>query len=344
MAGQNVRMASLHPKYWSVCRVDAGGATLVVAGRDSGHVEVWNPAAGRTRKAGRSKGPALAVCPVRLQGRTIVASAGVDHTVWLWDPVARREITRYTGHPTERITQLCAYRPPDDRFGTAEGDELLVTAGNDGVVLLLNPATGEGVHVMGASAGPVQGMCRFRDGGVDRLATAGLDAAVRIWDIAGGTLEHTLTGHDGWVHAVCPVTVGGQVLVASGGDDGIVRLWDPRRGRLVRSMKPRDSMHTAAIEMSGGGTVYALREVRSRPEPWLAVGGDFPGVWLWDPATGRAGGWVGWEGALDNHPACGWVRTLATYPTEAGPHLLVAGYDDAVNLFTARGRPGFSGF
>jgi hypothetical protein len=71
------------------------------------------------------------------------------------------------------------------------------------------------------------------------------------------------------------------------------------------------------------------------------VGGDFPGVWLWDPATGRAGGWVGWEGALDNHPVRGWVRTLATYPTGTGPRLLVAGYDDAVNLFTAHGQPGF---
>jgi hypothetical protein len=55
-------------------------------------------------------------------------------------------------------------------------------------------------------------------------------------------------------------------------------------------------------------------------------------------------GWVGWGGALDGNPECGWVRALATYPSEAGPHLLVCGYDKAVNLFPVRGDAAFQAF
>lgn len=152
---------------------------------------------------------------------------------------------------------------------------------------------------MTESAGPVEGMCLFEVGGAQRLATVGLDAVVRIWDVASGALVHALTGHEGRVHAVCTVTVDGRVLVASGGDDGIIRLWDPEHGTLVRTMKPRSSIHTSAIELSGGGAIFALREVQSDARPWLAAGGDFPGGWLWDAASGRGPGWVGWGGALD---------------------------------------------
>jgi hypothetical protein len=55
-------------------------------------------------------------------------------------------------------------------------------------------------------------------------------------------------------------------------------------------------------------------------------------------------GGAGRGGATDNNPACGWVRALATYPSDTGPHLLVCGYDKAVNLFTVRGDAAFRGF
>jgi WD40 repeat protein len=333
-------MGLLNPKLWAVCRVDVDGGATVASGADSGHVRLWNPGTGTTRKLGRAKGAALALCQVtpggRFGGRTVVASAGVDHRIWLWDPVAGREVTHYTGHPTERITQLC-------RLPGADGD-LLVTAGHDGLILVLDPATGDGVRVMAANGGQIQGMCRFVVDGADRLATVGLDSLVRIWDATSGELLHELAGHDGWLHAVCPVTVAGRVLVASAGDDQTIRLWNPVTGEQVRAMRPADTLHTASVTASGGGTVYALRALRSGQRVWLATGGDFPGVWLWDPATGRGAGWVGWNGVPDRRPECGWIRALDTYPAGDGPNLLTGGYDKTVGMFAARGTPGFTGF
>jgi WD40 repeat protein len=335
-------MGSLDPKYWSVCRIEAAGAELVALGGDNGHISLWNPATGKTRKLGRGKGPALALCPVRpgvgtrLGARTVLASAGLDQTIWLWDPVSRREVIRYTGHPTERITRLC-------RLPTADGD-LLVTAGHDGLIIVLEPSTGDAIRAMSESAGPVQDLCQFTVGGADRLASVGLDAVVRIWDSTNGALLHTLTGHDGWLHAVCTVTVDGRVFLASAGDDRVIRLWDPVAGKLVRAMEPKETMHTMGITGAGGGTVYALREVRSGDRVWLASGGDFPGVWLWDPTTGRGAGWLGWRGALDTTPECGWVRSLATYPLDGGPYVVTGGYDKAVHMFAAQGSRAFQGF
>lgn len=77
--------------------------------------------------------------------------------------------------------------------------------------------------------------------------------------------------------------------------------------------------------------------------PPIAFGRDFPGVWLWDPRTGRSG-WIGWGGLLDTEPACGWVRGLAAYRHSGEPAIATAGYHQEIHSFRVAGSAAFRGF
>ncbi|MDG4832792.1 hypothetical protein O7627_26310 [Solwaraspora sp. WMMD1047] len=329
-------MFSLYPKFWTVCRIEVAGRP-VVASADKRRIRLWDPQAGETRTLARVKGPTHALCPVRVGDTTLLASAGVERVVRLWDPTSGREVARFDHHRAGRLTSLCTLP------GGREGD-LIVSAGNDGALMVLDPATGEPLHTMADGGSGVQAVCRVDAAGTHQLAGAGLDGLVRIWDPTSGELVHTLAGHGGWVHAVCALPVDGRTLVASGGDDGAVRLWDPVAGEPVRAMVPESTMHTLSVTNAGGGTVLALCPVRTRNTVWLASGGDFPGVWLWNPATGRGGGWVGWGGLVGAKPQCGWIRGLATFPRTGTESLVTCGYDKEVQMFTVQGSPSFRGF
>jgi WD40 repeat protein len=322
----------MDPTFWSVARVAAAGRSLVASG-DRKRVRLWDPVSGEHRVLGKVAGPTLALCELRWDDRVLLASAGTDRAVHVWDPVRRREEGRLSDHPAGRINALVAL-----------SGRRLATAGDDAMIIVADVPTWQPEVVLAASDAAIQDVCLFTVDGHERLAAVGLDGVVRIWDVAGGDQLHVLAGHDCWLWAVCTVTLSGRVLLASAGDDRAIRLWDPASGELVRTLEPRVTVHTASVFDVGGGAIFALREVRTPDGVWLAAGGDFPGVWLWNPVTGEGAGWVGWAGVTDRDPECGWVRGLATYPDATGPDLITCGYDDTVKRFAVRPTPGFRGF
>ncbi|MGQ0778238.1 MAG: trypsin-like peptidase domain-containing protein [Pseudonocardiales bacterium] len=205
------------------------------------------------------------VCAVRVAGRELLASAGGDGTVRLWDPATGAAERTLEGH-TGRVWGVCAVR--------VAGRELLASAGDD-TVRLWDPATGAAERTLEGHTGGVYGVCAVRVAGRELLASAGEDRAVRLWDPATGAAERTLEGHIGWVYGVCAVRVAGRELLASAGGDGTVRLWDPVTGAAERTLEG----HT--------GRVRGVCAVRVAGRELLASAGEDRTVRLWDPATGQ---------------------------------------------------------
>ena len=102
----------------------------------------------------------------------LLATAGHDETVRLWDPATGEQRNILTGHRTGRFS------PADVTF-SLDG-RLLATAGNDGTVGLWDAATGGRLRTLTGHNDMVTSVAFSPDGRL--MATAGADGTARLWD------------------------------------------------------------------------------------------------------------------------------------------------------------------
>ncbi len=187
----------------------------------------------------------------------------------------------------------------------------LADAGEDGTIVLRDPATGAVRARLEGHADAVTCLDYSPDGRT--LASAGYDRTVRLWDNATGAARGILRGHSQWVFALA-FAPDGRTL-ASAGSDRTVRLWDFPSGR-ERAVLVGPTSAVRALAYSPDGRSLA------------SAGADRVAT-LWDLATGRP------SAALGGHR--GTIRALAFGPD--GRTLASAGEDGEVKLWDpASGR------
>jgi eukaryotic-like serine/threonine-protein kinase len=142
---------------------------------------------------------------------SLLASAGWDQTVGVWETATGRRRHTLRGH-TSWVRRVAF--GPDGRQ--------LVSCGDDRTLRLWDVATGTPLATWTAHDGQVHGVAWSRDG--RRLASAGADQAVKAWDAKTHQLLFTLLGHRGMVEDVA-FSPDGERL-ASAGEDRTVRVWD----------------------------------------------------------------------------------------------------------------------
>ncbi|WP_327109284.1 nSTAND1 domain-containing NTPase [Nonomuraea glycinis] len=278
-------------------------------------------------------------------GGRILASAGKDRTVRLWDlTVAHRPrpLAVLTGHTGEVVALAFS---PDGRTLAGSGtdgtirlwdvatarpvmtlpgggavhalafspDGRLLAGGHaDGVISVREAATGRPVATLRGHRGPVRRLAVHGH----LLASAGHDGTARLWDLARLRPLTTLNGHTGKVMAVAFSPDGRRLVTA--GEDGTPRLWkvaEPLRPRLQARLTGHRGVVYGAAFAPDGRTV--------------ATAGDDNTARVWDAADGRP------LQVLSPHPGApidtGTVSDVAFSPD--GHTLATGSYDHLLRLW-----------
>jgi WD40 repeat protein/serine/threonine protein kinase len=178
---------------------------------------------------------------------TLLAAAGHNGTVWLWDTSTWDEIGRWQG-PAGTGYASILFLSVGQMGEAGRPGGILATGSRSGRIDLWDVRTR-------ALAGQLQGhitlvsfMALSPDGRT--LATASCDRSIKLWDTGTGRELRTLGREEGWVFCVA-FSPDGNTLASTGLNGGVLRLWQA-------STKPTVAAELAELELqaktSGRGT------------------------------------------------------------------------------------------
>jgi len=241
----------------------------------------------------------------------LLASAGGDKTVRLWETATGGPVRTLTGHRS--VVEAVAFSPDGRWLASAAGlDPRFLTSGADKNVRVWEPVSGTLARELTGHNDYLSAL-EFSTTGA-KLASAGHDKTIRLWHAGTWALERTLIGQAAPVNAVAFSPDG--TLLASAAAEEPIRLWDTATGTQLRQL----TLHHGGVQ-----------DVAFNPDGTLiaSAGADHT-VRLWDTKTGAR------IRTLPDHTD--WARTVAFSPD--GTLLASAGDDKAIRLWeTSTGLP-----
>lgn len=228
----------------------------------------WAAARPRTERIAlprRSETAIHAMCAATLDGQPLLATAGSDGIVRVWDVTAGEEVQTFSGH-RGRVLALCTL--------AVNGSCQLASAGDDGTVRLW-PTAGAPPLTIDASSGRLVAMAAATVGSSSYLAVADMDGTVLIGKMFGGGTFGRLPDVARRVRALCTVEISGRSYLATASNDGRMRLWLPESCRLLKELN------------GNAGQVHSIHAITIEGIAHLVTIGVDGQVRLWDPTVGN---------------------------------------------------------
>ena len=189
----------------------------------------------------------------------LIASAGGDWTVQVWNATTGQRLLTYKGHsgPVSDVAWS-----PDDKY--------IASASTDRTVQIWNAATGQRLLTYKGHTEVVNGIAWSPNGKL--IASASTDQTVQVWNAATGQRLLTYKGHTDAVSAVAWSPDGKDIASAS--IDRSVQVWNAATGRLIGQAYYGHTDAVSAVAWSPDGKDIA------------SAGADQT-VRVWDTATGQ---------------------------------------------------------
>ena len=172
-------------------------------------------------------------------GDRLVATAGYDNQIILWDSRERRALARGCH---DHLVNQCEFSA-DGKWLVSSSSDCSARLWSVGDMRLAALLTGHDDDVEGVAFDPAG----------ERIATTSRDHSLIIFDRRGRILRR-LTGHRSDVLSVAWLD-GGRSLTSSS-DDGTIRRWDAATGALIETIE-FDGVETDTVAIAGDGTLFA---------------------------------------------------------------------------------------
>ncbi|QSB04345.1 hypothetical protein [Natronoglycomyces albus] len=288
----------------SVAFGNAAGVDVVATGSDDETVRLWDV---RTKEQitvlrGHEQG-VLSVAFSTANGVPTLVSAGFDATVRTWwpieaspatspradDPVRSLAVTRRGDHfrvaaaLASQRTRLWELQPQPRQLasvhheeylmavalGHHQGQAVVATAADDGLIRLWDQATMEPVRNLKGTKGIVGGLAFGTFEGTDILVSGTFDGYLEMWDLESGQMRTAIAAHPDWVRCVEVISYADTTILASGSFNGQLRLWEPTSGRMLAELPGHTGVlnDLAFVTINGAG-LLASADINGCLQAW----------------------------------------------------------------------------
>ncbi len=188
----------------------------------------------------------------------LVAAAGVNGNVYLWQVIDSQLIQTLKGHVNWVLS--VAFSPDGN---------LLASCGEDCTIRLWDISTGIGSIPLQGHTDYVHSVTFSPDGHL--LASSSIDQTLKLWNVKTGQCTKTLHGHTSWIEKVT-FNSNGQIL-ASSSNDRTIKFWDVKTGECIKTLEGHNEQVSSVVF--------------SPNDKILASGSGDRTIKIWDVTTGE---------------------------------------------------------
>ncbi len=205
------------PQQWPTSAVFSNDGKQIYIGSYDRLVWVFDIATGKVSDTLKFHDGAITT--IDLSANNVIATGSWDKQIALWQKGKKEPDFVLIGH-LDKVNNVKF--SPDGKF--------LASAGDDGLLIIWDVATGGIVKKINAHHDPVTSLCYKSDGSV--IATTSWDKTVKLWSVSSGEMIAELKGHRNSTNSVSYSA--NDKFIVSTSDDNSMIIWETDSNRIFK--------------------------------------------------------------------------------------------------------------